>query len=83
MTIQSELPNDIYKPSVSKPSLQQYDNYQIHDMYCIDIIYSSIPSLPTASVPPSVKQKAWLAVERVSPLGLISCDFGAIAETYK
>lgn len=29
---------DDYLPSSSKPSLQQYDNYQIHSLYCVDVI---------------------------------------------
>jgi hypothetical protein len=28
--------NDSYLPTISKPSLQQYDNYQIYTLVCID-----------------------------------------------
>jgi hypothetical protein len=66
--------NDNYLPTVPKPSLQQYDNYQIHDLYCEDIYYSS------SLVP--VLFRSFLAVERVSPYGEIECDFNQIAMDY-
>lgn len=65
---------DDYLPVIPKPSLQQYDNYQIHDLYCEDIYY------PTAK--PPVFFKSFLAVERVSPHGEIECDFNQIAMDY-
>jgi hypothetical protein len=33
--ISNYLVGDIYAPSVPKPSLQQYDNYQIYSIACI------------------------------------------------
>ena len=66
--------DDNYLPVLPKPSLQQYDNYQIHDFYCVDIINS----------PTDIKLfNQFLAVERVSPDGEIDCDFQEIAELYK
>jgi hypothetical protein len=66
--------DDNYLPLISKPSLQQYDNYQIHDLYCVDIVES----------PTNIKLfKQFLAVERVSPHGEINCDFNQIAELYE
>jgi hypothetical protein len=70
-------------PAIPKPSLQQYDNYQIHDLYCIDIVYAQIPNLPSITPPQPVLKKSFLAVEMVSPNTSISCDFNAIASTYK
>lgn len=67
-------------PPIPKPSLQQYDNYQIHDLYCRDIEYLPLPA--TATVPPPLLFKRWLAVERVSIHGAIECDFEAIANLY-
>lgn len=75
--------NDSYAPAVSKSSLQQYDNYQIHDLYCDDIEYRSVTVFSQViPAPSSVKFKNFLAVERVSPFGEIPCDFETIAKTY-
>jgi hypothetical protein len=83
MTIQSTLPDDNYKPTISKPSLQQYDNYQINDLYCIDIVYLPISDLPNVEPPEPILKKSFLAVEVVAPNTSISCDFNTIANTYK
>jgi hypothetical protein len=65
---------DKYAPIISKPSLQQYDNYQIHDLYCDDIKY----------IGADIKLfNNFLAVQRVSPYGAIECNFEAIAILYK
>ncbi len=61
---------DPYAPPVPKPDLQQYDNYQIHDLYCTDLIFSDNQN---------VIFQHFLAVEAASPLGNILCDFTAIA----
>jgi hypothetical protein len=83
MSIYSYLPNDSYKPPIDKPELGQYDNYQIHDMYCDDIIYQKLIIVGKDVTPPiPVKFKNFLAVERVSPTGLIDCDFNSIASSY-
>lgn len=71
---------DNYLPTDSKPSLQQYDNYQIHDLYCEDIIYQAIEG--TSFVPDPVRNRRFLAVERVSPHGSIECNFEAIATAH-
>jgi uncharacterized protein (DUF1684 family) len=70
--------NDSYLPTISKPSLQQYDNYQIHDLYCRDIIFTDTTLGNT-----NIVFKKFLAVETVSPVGSIECDFNAIANQYK
>lgn len=63
-------------PSVVKPSLQQYDNYQIHDFYCSD------PVTRTFAPSDSMKGKHWVAVEVVSPFGNIPINFEDIAIKY-
>lgn len=78
--ISTYLANDSHKPLAPKPSLQQYDNYQIHDLYCEDIIYQ--PFSPGGFVPESRQNKKFLAVERVSPHESVECNFEAIATTY-
>jgi hypothetical protein len=60
---------DNYLPSVPKPSLQQYDNYQIYDVVCID-------------KSPTQRFKSWLAVQAYST-SPVQCDFIAIANTYR
>lgn len=56
-------------PAVPKPSLQQYDNYQIYDLVCVDKSTTN-------------QFKDFLAIQAYSPLQ-ITCDFIAIANTYK
>ena len=76
--------DDSYKPNNFKESLAQYDNYQIHDLYCVDIVYSSIQTGSGLIVPPPPQNKfrSFLGVERVSPFGVINCNFEAIAIAY-
>jgi hypothetical protein len=84
MSIYSYLPNDSYKPPIDKPELGQYDNYQIYDIYCDDIVYEILTINGHDVDPPEpVKFKNFLAVERVSPIGAIECDFNAIANIYR
>jgi hypothetical protein len=70
---------DPYAPVVSKPEAQSWDNYQIHDLYCIDIEYIGTT---TYSGFPSEQFKKFLAVEMACPSGAILCDFEAIAIAY-
>jgi hypothetical protein len=56
-------------PPLPKPSLQQYDNYQIYDLVCVDKLVSE-------------KFKHFLAIQAYSPYQ-IQCDFVAIANTYR
>jgi hypothetical protein len=70
-------------PATSNPSLQQYDNYQIHDLYCEDIIYEDlIINNITIPHPNPVEFRTFLAVERVSVHGEIEINFEAIALAY-
>ena len=56
-------------PLVSKPSLQQYDNYQIYDLVCIDKSSSN-------------EFKNFLAIQAYSTKPIL-CNFIAIVNTYK
>jgi hypothetical protein len=61
--------DDEYLPLSPKPSLQQYDNYQIYDLVCVD-------------KSPTVKFKNFLAIQSYS-IKPINCDFISIAIQYK
>lgn len=41
MGVFDNLNGDQYKPAVLKESLAQWDNYQNHSLYCVDINYTS------------------------------------------
>jgi hypothetical protein len=56
-------------PSTTKPSLQQYDNYQIYDLICVD-------------KSPTQLNKDFLAIQSYSPR-IIRTNFVAIANIYK
>jgi hypothetical protein len=81
--ISDYLPDDEYKPLNPKPGLQQYDNYQIYDMYCIDINYRRIETDGSKQKAEDVPKKrlCWLAVQSYSP-SIINCDFNAIVKNY-
>jgi hypothetical protein len=65
--------NDPYAPPAPKRS-NKFDPYQTYDFYCIDIIYDR-------AFPNEVFKK-FLAVEVMTPHGVIECDFTAIAIAY-
>ena len=60
---------DDYLPVIPKPSLQQYDNYQIYDLICVD-------------KSPTIQFKNFVAIQAYSPFP-IPCDFIAIANRFK
>ena len=60
---------DDYLPLVPKPSLQQYDNYQIYDLVCIDKAASQ-------------QLLNFLSIQAYSPFD-INCDFVAIANRFR
>jgi hypothetical protein len=75
--------DDSYRPTNPKPELQQWDNYQINDLYCDDIEYSPVTVLgQVISAPSSVIFNNFLAVERTSIRAKIECDFELIANNY-
>ena len=84
MSVYGNLPNDAYRPPIDKPSLGGYDPYQIHDIYCDDIEYQPLTDSNNNPIDPPdpIKFKNWLAVERISPKGVIECNFEAIAVQY-
>ena len=71
--------NDPYAPPISKPSLQQYDNYQIYDLYCVDIISDVVID----GVMSGKQDKGFylLAVQAYSP-SIVKCNFNALAIQY-
>jgi hypothetical protein len=74
--------NDPTLPSSPKPSLQQYDNYQIYDLFCTD----KIMSISVNAEPPQQqikKQQNFLAVQAFDPRYQIPVNFTFIATTYK
>lgn len=71
--------NDKDTPLVSKPSLQQYDNYQIYDLYCVDII-SDVVVNGVATVKQN-KGISVLAVQAYDP-NIVKCDFNALVTQY-
>ena len=78
--ISTYLVNDSYRPPVPKRSLQQYDNYQIYDLHCIDITSEKIRN-GTREV--EIKEKInMLAVQAYSP-HIILCDFNHIVQQYQ
>lgn len=76
-TIADYLINDDYRPSNPKPHLQQYDNYQIYDLYCEDILNSF-----NGAIANQIQNKSFTAVQKFSPHGNILCDFRALAILY-
>jgi hypothetical protein len=85
VTIQDYLPDDNYKPVTPKPSLQQYDNYQIYDSYCTDISYLFNTDDPDLMLNinryPTDLDISRLFVQRFS-VSKILCNFEAIAIAY-
>jgi hypothetical protein len=86
--ISEYMTNDPYAPLVPKPELQQYDNYQIHDLYCVDIVYTNsyIGSISNNTIHPPNLFRSWIAVEVYrNPRQfdyLPYTDFNLIAQTY-
>lgn len=73
--------SDNYRPQTSKPSLQQWDNYQIHDVYCTDVIGVKENSGFVESKNNIANESEFLAVQVYAP-EVIECNFNAIALAY-
>jgi hypothetical protein len=71
---------DKYRPSISKPALQQYSPYQTDDVYCDDITYQLSDDNGTISTQIDKKQST-LAVQAYA-IAPIHCDFNQIARDY-
>jgi hypothetical protein len=76
--------NDPYRPNLSKPSLQQWDNYQIYDLFTRDIEYLPLnPPLRSPIAAPSNKNMiCFVAAQRFNPTP-IPVDFRKIASDYR
>jgi hypothetical protein len=71
---------DPYAPKIFKEELAQYDNYQIHDLYCNDIFWDALTIDGRQISPPNPSLfNNFLAVEKISLHGTIECNFEAIA----
>lgn len=78
------LNNDSYKPATLKPSLAQWDNYQLHNLYCVDTHkqeISTVSGVITSTIDSSTVFKSFLAVQAYS-FKDIPCDFDAIVRAY-
>ncbi len=71
-------------PSIPKPSLQQYDNYQIYDMVCVDVAYEMRRQSDNSVIDNNLvmPKSSWMAIQAFSPYDR-ECDFIEIANTYK
>lgn len=67
------LQNDSYKPPAPLPSLQQYDNYQIYSLFCVDRNFEA--TIAGVQNDYSSKFNNWLAVQIYSPYRKIPCNF--------
>lgn len=97
-SINNYLPDDLYKPPVPRAALQQYDNYQIYSLFCVDVIYEVTKSIasrtyfsstgfgPLNTTTTTQQQPSdfedWVAVQKYSPMGKIACNFDAIVGAY-
>jgi hypothetical protein len=79
LPISQYLLNDDYRPSTPKPSLQQWDNYQIHSVYCVDSIRNRIEN--NQSTDATSRFESFLAVQHYHTSD-IPCDFDAICRLY-
>ena len=78
-TIADYLINDDYRPPIPKAHLQQYDNYQIHHLYCVDIICQRT-SGPPGDTDDLIFQ-SFIAVQAYD-ITNIECDFDEIIQAY-
>jgi hypothetical protein len=73
--ISNYMVGDNYAPSIPKPSLQQYDNYQIYSIVSEDTLY------PNKEVD-DIMNKNIVAFQTYHISGIISSNFREIATTY-
>jgi hypothetical protein len=72
---------DDYSPVFLNPSLQQYDNYCIYDISCVDITVDRTNYDASHTIIINNKT-SFLAVQAYNP-SLIQCDFNSIMNQYK
>ena len=78
--ISAYLLNDPYRPLVPKSSLQQYDNYRIYDLVCVDEVKTTYSAGSVVNVT-SKKQQDFLAIQAYSVIPILP-DFVAIVNAY-
>jgi hypothetical protein len=78
------LNNDPYKPAILKPSLAQWDNYQLHNLYCVDTRRQEVTTIGgavTSTIDSTIVFKSLIAVQAYS-FKDIPCNFDAIVRAY-
>jgi hypothetical protein len=81
--------NDAYAPAVFKEELAQYDNYQIYNLYCIDLdvevkvqkLYPGHPEYLVTNTTKPVLLNCALAVQAVDPRS-IDFSFDQLVQQY-
>jgi hypothetical protein len=84
MALFDRLSDDPYKPAVLKPPLAQWDNYQLHNLYCVDTHRQEITTINgavTSTVDSTIVFKSLIAVQAYS-FKDIPCNFDAIVRAY-
>ena len=71
--------NDEYRPLIPKPHLQQYDNYQIHHLYCVDIFCQK--NRDGNVTPDDLIFQSFIAVQAYD-IADIECNFDEIIQAY-
>jgi hypothetical protein len=85
--ISTYLIDDNCAPKIPKPALQQYDNYQVYDLYCVDRPFEIVDGhdweIGESLIPATDKgwMQSWLAVQRYSP-DPITLDFELIINAH-
>ncbi len=85
--ISAYLIDDNCAPEIPKPALQQYDPYQVYDLYCVDRPFEIIDGYDYETwerFTPSTNKglmQSWLAVQRYSP-DSITLDFESIINAH-
>jgi hypothetical protein len=71
---------DDYAPVISKPSLQQWDNYQIYDISCVDIRVD-IANSNNLNNSSNISLASFIAVQSYNHTP-IKCNFNNIINIY-
>jgi hypothetical protein len=63
MSVFNNLNDDVYKPAIIKPELNQYENYGIYNISCTDIVYDVLDKKKKAIGEVTSQYNNWLAVQ--------------------
>jgi hypothetical protein len=74
--INDYLIGDPYRPPLPLPALQQYDNYQIYSLFCVDKMISVVVNNVSGNY--TNKLNDWIAIQSYSPFRKIPLDFRSI-----